>query len=303
MVHPPVAEEAAPALNGPDPAPVRWAAWREWKRRCALGLCGAPARALLTAFAAARFRKYLTAYAARTAPGAAERSVGPAEAWHLFETHLRTTRTAEGKAYKSWLFARVRSGAAAGAAVDTVQGGASTIVRTAVRRHMARELPDRRTVSLNGPIASSDGFSLQDVLPGGLPDPSEEAAGLELDRIAAGEALRHYDGMTARERLVTAARAHEWPLSHPAVMRAAGCRKTVLSDAYAALVRRVADRIRMDFRDEDPGVAHALAARTLAHLHRLAREQNPEMRAARGFLKAGGPVRGPSAAARRGSIR
>lgn len=287
MVHPPLAEEAA-SLTGPEPAPVRWAAWREWKRRCALGRCGVPARQILRSFAAVRFRKYCRAYAARTAWGdAAAWNVDTNHAWHLFETSMVTLRTREGKAYKSWLFARAPGGAAEEAALDAVQSGASLILRATVREWLARETPQAGTVALDRPLAVREGMTVLDTLAGSMPDPADEAAGRELEAIAAGEARRLFGGMTARERIAAAVRELGWPLSHPAVLALVGCRKSILSRAYRELIVRIAGRLRLDYQAEEPDALHALVARTLAHLHRLAAEENSEILHGRAFRNMG----------------
>lgn len=288
MVHPPLAEEAA-SLTGSEPAPVRWAAWREWKRRCALGRCEAPARRILRSFAAVRFRKYCRSYAARSAYGdAAAWNVDTNHAWHLFETSLVTLRTREGKAYKSWLFARVPGGAPEEVALDAVQGGASLVLRATVRDWLARETPPAGTVALDRPLAVREGMTVMDTFAGSMPDPADDAAGRELEAMAADEARRLLGHLTARERIVAAAREIGWPLSHPALVALAGCRKSILSQVYRDMIDRVAGRLRLDFQAEDPSTLRVLIARTLVHLHRLAAEENSEMMSGRAFRGMGG---------------
>src|SRR5210317_1578654 len=82
------------------------ACWMEWKARCAAALCDESTRRSLQKFAHTRFlRFYPRSIPSRVLPHR-ENGLPAVDAWHLFETHLITTQTKQGKRFKDWLYAR-----------------------------------------------------------------------------------------------------------------------------------------------------------------------------------------------------
>ena len=242
--------------------------WGEWKERCALGLCSEPSQVALTSFAASRFYRFVRKILpGGGAEGQAPYTVCAADAWHLFETHLLTANTRQGKRYKDWLFARAVG--MDGAALDTIQGGATLIIRDVVRDFLRAERSPSMMVSLNAPISSDvANLTLEDLLPGQI----ESGCDLEMRdfaRLAKEHAGEFLDDMTVRERLALLARQLAIPLSHPAVEEAAGCRKSVLSSALREFVSRVAARLTVAHPGDDPGSLRILAVMTFECLNEM----------------------------------
>jgi hypothetical protein len=270
--------------------------WLEWKDRCASGLCSEAARSALCAFADSRFRGYVNKYFERgTGGGRGFAEIGPADAWHLFETHLLVRNTRCGKRYKEWLFDRVNAPAAAvrpaeGDWLDTVQGGATLIMRDVVREYLRREHSPDWTVSLNSPISDGDTpLTLEDLLPGSL-DPAGEVAQREFERLAALHAARFAAEMNRRERVALLARGEGIPLTHPAVEFAAGCRKSTLNEALHGFVARVVRQLRAHYGGEDPSALRLLAVMILGKTQDevAAWAKDPENRCAHLFQTVGG---------------
>ena len=239
----------------------------EWKRRCALDLCSENAQADLSAFGARRFHA-----AVRTCQAAARlRDCGALafearEIWHLFETYLQVNPARAGKRYKDWLFARVEG--SPDSPLDVIQGGATLLMRTVVREHLRQEYSPPNTVSLNAPLpeAGDESLTFEDLLPGQL-DPAWDVEIREFRALAARLAQRQVAEMTPRERVAALAKALGLSLAHPAVEKAAGCRKSVVNAAYAGFVKRVQERIKADFPGEDASAIRLLLILTLGEVH------------------------------------
>ena len=254
--------------DGRDVHAAPMACWIEWKRLCALGLCNEQTRKTLQDFAGSRFRTYARRCAGMTSAGrhnGRAPAVEAREAWHLFETRLVTSTTAAGKRYKDWLFARTEC--SADHPLDVIQGGASLIMRDVVREHLRREYSPANSVSTSEPLWAGEGavLTIEDLLPGGW-DPAAEAADRECGRLARERAAGEFSDAARRERVGLAARSLGLSLAHPAVERAAGCRKSVLSAALRALVERVAARVRADFGTDDPRTLLTLSLLTLSEM-------------------------------------
>lgn len=241
--------------------------WEEWRKKCALGLCVETARRALRQFAAARFARYAGAYAHRvnhTCP--ATLLPAPDAPWHLFETHLCARRNRAGKSYKEWLFARTAAGAAD--ELDTLQGGASLLMRDVVREFLRRECSARGVVSLDQPVAGAAGrapVSLRELLPGTGDVPGEVEAN-EIRSLAAPAADEILTGWDRRCRVALLARELGLSLAHPVVVTAVPCRKTALNDAYHHALRAVAEWPRVRFPGEDRDWQAALSRQILEEL-------------------------------------
>ena len=237
-------------------------AWTEWKRRCAADLCSASAQSALRDFALSRFRICFRRHAGR-GPAAEDSAVSPKDAWHLFETHLVTGNTRQGKRYKDWLFARVPDGADEGATLDTVQGGATLIMRDVVRKHILREHTPRMVLSLQQPVggAGSD-LTLEDLLPGTL-DTADDVARREYARLADRHADTFFEEMTHRERIALLARQVGLSLAHPVVVKAAQCGKSMVNAALKSFVTRATSSLQTSYANEDTECLHLLCLMTL----------------------------------------
>ncbi len=215
-----------------DPIPA--SAWGEWQRICALAGCGPGVRAQLERFAHRRFRCYvdrLTDSPWGDVVGPLQASVGPSEAWHLFESHLEIKHTRQGKRYKDWLFARVPL--AGGPVEAALEGGATLIIRDVVREHVRREWHGRRQASLHSPIPGreDDGLTMQDLLPA-ADDTHDALARREYRLLAARLADEWFERLPLRVRVAVCAKSLGQALSEPRVVAAAGCGKSVLIEAY-----------------------------------------------------------------------
>lgn len=237
-------------------------AWKEWKRRCAANLCAPASASALHAFALSRFRTCFRRYAGR-APGTEVHALDGTEAWHLFETHLVTGRTREGKRYKDWLFARVPAGADDAAALDTVQGGATLIMRDVVREHIRGEYMPAATMSIQQPLGGRGAdLTLEDFLPAAL-DTAADVVCREYARLADRHADEFVEETSHCERIALLARQVGLPLSHPVVVRAAGQGKTAVSAAPLTFAQRITTSLRDAYNDENEEDLRTLCLMTL----------------------------------------
>lgn len=223
--------------------------WLEWKARCAIDLCGEPARAYLQSFALARFRHYV----ARCAPalglsGGLHGDMGGRDAWHLLETRLTADEGRRGKRSKDWLFRRAEL--STDSPQDVIQGGASLIMREAARDVLRLEASPVGMISLHEPLVGGNGdWTLEDLLPGRL-DPVDQVAIREYERLAVEHAGSVFEGMSRRERIAALTRRLGLSLAHEAAEQVAGCGKSALFEAYRAMAGRVAAMVRVRYAGE-----------------------------------------------------
>jgi hypothetical protein len=241
--------------------------WQEWYRRCAADRCAEPVRVSLAAFAHSRFLTYLQRLGGgRIDRGAVE---SPACAWHLFESHLQLKSTRQGKRYKDWLFARLDGTSDAPARV--LEAGASLIVRSVVREHVRHERPAAGTVSLDAPLSDDLGAAI--TLEALLPAPGDTVVDVirrEGEALARTTACAAFSGLARRTRVALAAKALGVSLAHPVVERAAGARKSALSDDYRRWLLALAEDVRV--RSRGDGDLTRLALEALKHAQDLAVE-------------------------------
>lgn len=242
--------------------------WTEWMDRCALGLCAPASRQSLQQFAASRFSRFAHAYATRTSAGNPRQlTPPPPDAWHLFETHLRLRNTRSGKSYKQWLLARTAS--AGGQALDVIQGGATLIMRDVVRDALRREYAPRWMGSLNRPCGEPGAPTLEELIPSSTCT-TASVEDREMSAMAVTGAERIFSGLSRRQRIALLARECGLSLSSPRAIHAAGCRKSVLYDAFLTALKTTADATRAQHPGERQDFLADLAIRTLAQLRRLA---------------------------------
>lgn len=239
----------------------------QWRARCALARCDAAPAGILLQFAWTRFASLVRRLGA-LAEGLAVPE--PRDAWHLFEVHLVTGRTREGKRYKDWLFART-AGQTGAARVDTIQGGATLILRDVVRETIRREVRPLGMCSLDAPIRGTEGLTMADLVAGGA-SPADEADAREIETLARRAAAEMFARSTRRVRIGLCLREMGLSLDGPAVERVAGCGKSSLHAAVRAFTTELAAAVRGAHASEPPGTAHAIAARAVQILREKAGE-------------------------------
>ncbi len=243
-----------------------WRHWQDWRRYCSLAACDIEAREALCEFAAMRWRRYAIIYSGITNPRVVVALTPTADmAWHAFETMLRLRHTRRGKSYKQWLFARIARNGGAGEALDTVQSGASLLMRDVVRDHFRREMPRAGTLSLEEPShgVSGQALSLGELLPS-ADDVCELAQQRDIERLGGLTAESLLDGMLPRRcKIAMLARETGWSLAHPMILKVAGCRKSVLNSAYHDGLHWIAEAVNNRFAKDDRSTRAALAVATL----------------------------------------
>lgn len=245
--------------------------WAEWNRLCALERCEEETRAALRRFIHHRFRRYVETYAHTTAAEAAGACLGDArDSWHWFETGLRLRNTREGKAYKAWLWTHGTGDAAPDLA--RLESGATLILRDVVRECLRREVSPAFMRSLDAPLWATQGgpgetaVTLGDLLPSAAATRVVEDR--EAARLAEQEAVSTWDALPRRQRVALLARETGLALSHPEVVRVAGCAKSMLCAAYKEALALIAARVRSRFPDESPSMQADLAVRLFDTLRR-----------------------------------
>ncbi len=240
----------------------RLAAWQEWKERCAANLCGKPARQVLHGFAHARFLKFYPRSVPFHTSTVQQCAVTAPDAWHLFETYLATSHTRQGKCYKDWLFARVAT--SRDNPLDVIQGGATLIMRSVVRRHVHDEFSPKGHVSLQTVVSERGGqtLTLEDLLGTDL-NPADAAAEAEYDRLAEAHAAEFFDEMPGHERVMLLAKAAGISLASAAVVSAAGRGKSALCATYHRFMRRIALSMVEKYPGEEKSAVMHLTQLTL----------------------------------------
>lgn len=258
--------------------------WKEWRKKCALKLCRSQTQHELTAFAHARFSTYIRRCIHMTNATNPAGLLPPAvEAWHRFETLVCIRNNRKGKACKEWLFERYGDDS-----FDAVQGGASLLIRDAVREMLRRETAPAIMRSLDTPLTNADGFafSLMELLPDDA-DPAGEAAGNDECAIALRLAEKIARKLPRRARVAILAREQGFSITNPAVLQVAGgCGKSALAEAYNKALHTIAHAVKAEYHDEDRLVQAEIAVKTLHQLkYILFSDKYPESRQLRFFMR------------------
>ncbi len=195
-------------------------AWREWRRVCALDLCGGESSAQLRRFGKLRFSALLNrcAVASGRFPGAA-RAVDVESAWHLLETRAQTGNSRSGKRYKDWMFDRIDEQPDELTWLDRMESRASLIMRDSVRAHLRHEYAPAFMTSLYQPVRH-DGkqqLTLEDLIPDD-DDPFANTAEAEHRTTAERLAGTFFLKLTFEQRACFWVRARGLPLSDPRVL-------------------------------------------------------------------------------------
>ena len=233
--------------------------WTEWKERCAARLCSPASRAALQSFGGQRFRT-LAQRCMHTIniSDVSLVTLSDPDAWHLLEVHMTLPDAIHGKAYKEWLFARTAG--SHDAPFDVVQGGATLLMRSAVREHLRREHLPATHVSANQPppTQATTAPCCEEWLPGPL-DTRDTVEYRELQSLATQHADRLFAALPRRLKMTLAARACQLPLSTPALLELAGCQHSALHTAYREFAERLFDELRDCYRGDDRDTVSDLA--------------------------------------------
>jgi hypothetical protein len=246
--------------------------WKQWKAKCALGLCDNDVRRELQGFVSVKFMHFVRIgmdWAGRQgSPGAA---VSVAEAWHRFETHFRLHKSPDGKSFKVWLFARKNT---RGYGIqEAVEAGATVLVRDVVREYLRKECPDLRMVSFSGGAGGSapDGqvLSVEELLPCEA-DTARAVEERELDAMAREEAPGAFAQLNRKQRVALLAYQAGLSLIHPTAIKAAECSRTTLHASFRSALAGIAAAARARYAHEEMRMQALLACRMYEHVGRLA---------------------------------
>jgi hypothetical protein len=244
--------------------------WITWKEKCAAALCPPETRLELQNFAHVRFHRFAAACAHDTNVHDANALTPPAEeAWHCFEAYLQLRNSREGKIYKEWLFKR--ASVAGAPTLDSIQGGASVLMRDVVREQLRREFSSKWMTALDAPISVGIGGSevtMLDLLPDSG-DTRTDVERREMESIAASDAREFLSAMSHRERVALLARVLGLSLAHQAVTALAGCGKSVLFDVYNNTLQKLARHVRSVHPREDRSTLASLTAMAFDRLKDL----------------------------------
>jgi len=233
--------------------------WNEWKERCAVLRCSPETRAALHTFGGQRYRT-LAQRCLGTINVSDVDLVSPADAdaWHLLELHMTLPEAINGKAYKEWLFARIEG--SGDAPFDIVQGGATLLMRSAVREHLRGEYLSASHVSANQPppALGRTEDAMEEWLPGAL-DTAETVEAKELASLAEAHAGTLFEALPRRLRIALAARQLHIPLSNAGLLNLVGCQRSALHTAFREFAGRVFDYVRHHFPHDDTDTARDLA--------------------------------------------
>ena len=251
--------------NGPGTLQPRLEDWVAWKTHCARALCDEDTQNRLARFAHSRFGIQLQRQLAVTNlrdGDAYQQRPSPDDAWHQFESYAAITQTREGKRYKEWIFARIRH--ADDNPVNVVQSGATLIMRSVVRNHLRQEYARRSTVSFDLPVGDGS-LTVGELLPGSA-DPVNAVAKREYEELAQSHAERIFESLSRRERIGLFAKYRGIHLDDPEILIAAGCGKSVLSQAVRDLLVRMRVELTREYEDDGTDAIMAFSALVLQQL-------------------------------------
>jgi hypothetical protein len=103
---------------------------------------------------------------------------------------------------------------------------------------------------------------MEDVLPGNI-DTLGDVERREMDWLAKSGAGRMFDDLSVAQRVALLANELNVFLANPLVEKAAGCKKSAISDAWHLAVSEIEEKVSAKFRDDDLETVHILAQLTL----------------------------------------
>lgn len=246
--------------------------WQQWKAKCALGLCDKTVKRELRGFVSAKFTHFVRMYTDSERAQAPAVSMMPAaEAWHRFETHFRLHHSPAGKSFKAWLFTRKNT---RGYSVrETVEAGATLLVRDVVREYLRREYSDPRMVSYSegtGGISPDDQpLSVVELLPC-QSDTTMMVEERDLDELARMESLAAFAQLDRKQRVALLVHQAGLSLGHPMAIKAAKCSGATMYNAFRSTLAGIAALARSRYAREEPTVQATLACRIYEHVSGLA---------------------------------
>lgn len=146
-------------------------------------------------------------------------------------------------------------------------------MRDVAREHLRREYAPSNMISLNSPVSGLDertDLTLEDLLPGTI-DPRDEVATREFKHLATRHAQEFFVEMNQREKIAFLAKDLGISLAHREMEKAAGCRKSVLSQAYRDFILNIAGRIKKYYSTEDSDAVKMLTLMTLNEVKEMVR--------------------------------
>jgi len=244
--------------------------WLEWKERCALEKCSAPAAGVLRNFFQTRLLGYI-----RGLDHNFELPKDSNYAGALFEFKHAHGQRRDGKTYKQALFSPDVSQDVVDYA--TVAGRAALLTRDIAREITcaSRSQFAHAELSLEDCV---DGNNTEtkygDLLQGSLPDAAFIAWLNQVAKIAGNEAAVLLDQCTEREGWVLGARASGMELTDPALHSSTGLKKTALYETERKLEERVTRHLQREFPEESPEDFALLLRATMEALVCLTSENN-----------------------------
>ncbi len=241
--------------------------WTTWKTHCARALCTEETQHRLGRFARSRFgiqlRRQLTTthLSVRDTLG---QLPSAEDAWHHFESYAALTQTRQGKRYKDWIFARVQQSDRP--PLDTIQSGATLIMRAAVRRFLRNEYARHGTICFDQPIGDGH-LTLGDLLPD-TANPADNVAAKEYATLASTHAKRILESLSHRQRVGLLAKCSGISLNQPDVLAAAGCKHSTLSQTVRDLLVRVRKDLRREYSGDAPNTVVVLSTLVVRHLEK-----------------------------------
>lgn len=244
--------------------------WTEWKKYCARKLCSEETQGRLGSFAQSRFGLQLRRQIATTNlhdSDALRQLPSVDDAWHQFESYAALKQTRQGKRYKDWIFARVQGSSAA--PLDTIQSGASLVMRSVVRAYLRVEYAPRKAISMDQPLGDSD-LTMSDLLPG-KSDPTDAVVANEYNVMAKKHVATLFEALSHRERIGLLAKFNGIALDNDDVLKSADCGKSTLNQ----VVRDMLNKLRADIKREYHDDGHeAIAAFTVLVVQYLEKKLN-----------------------------
>ncbi|MCX6927553.1 MAG: hypothetical protein NT154_30750 [Verrucomicrobia bacterium] len=262
-----------------------WKAWLEWKKECALALCGQTTQEILSAWAAPQVRNIV-----RSCNSGHELAKPPSDpvpttdpAWSKMEVHFVAGRKSAGKTYKNALFRCAQHESSAEGKRNALERYFSRVCQNEIPKIVLKEQSEIQKarasgvdmVSLDQPGGlSPDAPSFGEIFTGadheGL-EPDSKTADADLNAIAKQEAEAWLPQMTLREKLAWGCVAAERSRNDPAMHKVAGCAQSefynVTKKAEGMQQFRVA--LFAKYAGSDPQTLRELAIRAGSELARL----------------------------------
>jgi len=232
--------------------------WDAWRACCALDRCAEETRLRLRTFAQCRFTKYRSLLV-RESSGAAVFSADDMAAWHLMEVYMQISEDRRGKSYKEWLF--TQTGAEGQEPVESLEAGASILLRDVAREYVRREC-------LPAFIKPLDEKSLW-TEPAYAEDPGWALVAKEWHDMAVQRAENIFPHISHSARIALIARHTGLSLAHPSVEKAAAAKKSSLAIQVKRTWEDIALQIQADFPEDTPSDWITFTRRVMTEINNL----------------------------------